>query len=348
MIIVRTYITAMALIIKSFLLSVMITEGIKCSFSDFRTGKISNRDILIGLFCSLLGNAVYLIVSERDLLAVYLLHILSAGLLGWYMYVLHIWAGGDVKLFFLLTTLIPAEYMAHKPPVLTIIILGIIFSSAFIFIVLETVVLSIRRKQPVLGRKFKVSFKHLWCCIVSITTFQTLLRWLFSEWYAIDSMVVAFAGILFVLSFDRLNFLKHPCSLMVCSGVTAVQAGLSLFGGDQIWDVRGLMIAAAVFLLRSFAERYNYDVIPATDAKSGMILSYGTILRFMNSNVKGLPQSTTEDMASRITQEQADSIVRWGASPRRQESITVLRKIPFATFITFGVLIYVVLGLLIW
>lgn len=338
----------MALIIKSFLLSVLITEGVKCSVSDLRTGKIPNRDILTGLLCALLGNTVYFMVSRGDLLAEYLLHILCAGVLGWFMYALHIWAGGDVKLYFLLTALIPAEYMAHRPPVLTIIMFMMIFSAAFIFIVLETAVLSLRKKQPVRSRKFQLSLGQLWCCIASITTFQTLLRWLVPGWYAANGMVFAFAGILFVLSFDRLKFLKHPCSVLVCSVVTAVQAGLSLLGGGGSWDIRGLAVAGAVFVLRSFAERYNYDEIPAAQAKAGMILSYGTVLRFMNSKVKGLPQTTTEDMASRITQEQADSIVRWGASRRGQESITILRKIPFAAFITFGVLTYVVLGVLIW
>ena len=77
-----------------------------------------------------------------------------------------------------------------------------------------------------------------------------------------------------------------------------------------------------------------------------MVLSYTTVFKFTQSRVKGLPQTTSENMGSRITQEEADSIIRWADSKYGQETIVILRKIPFAIFITAGYLIYIVIGLL--
>ena len=77
-------------------------------------------------------------------------------------------------------------------------------------------------------------------------------------------------------------------------------------------------------------------------------MAYSTVLQFSRSRVKGLPIITTEDMSSRITAEQADSIKRWGKSKNGKESIVILRKIPFAAFISLGYIIYLGLGVFVW
>ena len=70
-------------------------------------------------------------------------------------------------------------------------------------------------------------------------------------------------------------------------------------------DIKSIFVTLAIILFQSLAERYNYQEINTVDVKAGMILSYGTILQFINSRVKGLPQYTTEDIASRISEEEA-------------------------------------------
>ena len=79
----------------------------------------------------------------------------------------------------------------------------------------------------------------------------------------------------------------------------------------------GVVLAIAVILLvvfRTFAGKYNYKTIPVSELKPGMILSMGSILLFAGSRVKGLPSFSTEDLKSRLSAGEVDSI----GSPKQQ------------------------------
>ena len=101
------------------------------------------------------------------------------------------------------------------------------------------------------------------------------------------------------------------------------------------------LLVLVVVALRSIAEKYNYKTIPTAEVKQGMVLSYGTVLLFTPSKIKGLPASTTEDIRSRISDEEAKNILRWENSKYGQAQITIVRKIPFAIFITVGTVVFV-------
>ena len=71
-----------------------------------------------------------------------------------------------------------------------------------------------------------------------------------------------------------------------------------------------------------------------------MILSYVSILRFYSSRVRGLPKITDETTDSRITKEEVDSIKRWSKTKKGQETIEIVRHIPFAPFILLGEILF--------
>ena len=73
-----------------------------------------------------------------------------------------------------------------------------------------------------------------------------------------------------------------------------------------------------------------------------MILSYFAVQQFYGSRVKGLPQTTDETTKSRITEEEAQAILRWEKSKYGQEQIMVVRYIPFAVFILIGIVTYMI------
>ena len=68
----------------------------------------------------------------------------------------------------------------------------------------------------------------------------------------------------------------------------------------------------------------------------------GSILLFAKSRVKGLPTFSTEDLKSRLSAEEVDSINRWSKTSSGQEAIVIVRKIPFALFIGVGTLLFAV------
>ena len=96
-------------------------------------------------------------------------------------------------------------------------------------------------------------------------------------------------------------------------------------------------------LLRLFVGKYNYQVINTEDVKRGMILSQVSSIMMQNSKVKGMPSISDESLNSRLTEEEADSIIRWSKTKNGLRQITIVRKIPFAVFITSGTLVYLLL-----
>ena len=85
-----------------------------------------------------------------------------------------------------------------------------------------------------------------------------------------------------------------------------------------------------------------YQEVKVCDLKKGMILSSISSILLQNSRVRGLPPVSTEDLKSRLTEEQINSINRWAGS-RKILTVTVVRKIPFAIFIFAGFLSYFII-----
>ena len=127
--------------------------------------------------------------------------------------------------------------------------------------------------------------------------------------------------------------------------------GVSLILGLSGFSLSGInwfsyLVVAALLLFRLFADKYNYKTIKVTELKPGMILSVGSVLSFSQSRVDGLPQFTREDLRSRLSPEEVASIKRWSETNNGQETITIIRKIPFALFIAMGTVLFSLLEVL--
>ena len=106
-----------------------------------------------------------------------------------------------------------------------------------------------------------------------------------------------------------------------------------------------LIIVLIILIIRNISEKYNYEEINIEDLKPRMILSFGSVLKFYGSKVKGLPQTTTETTDSRLTKEEVESIKRWSKSKKGQKKIVIVRHMPFAPFILAGEILFFVLRL---
>ena len=145
--------------------------------------------------------------------------------------------------------------------------------------------------------------------------------------------------IIVLLSYN-FKFFNRPIPLICLSCVTILSCLLVNSAHFQV-NVKIYLLVFVVLLIRLFVEKYNYQTIPTNKAEKGMVLAYSTILGFIPSSVQGLPkEKTTEDIRSRITADEAESIKRWENSKYGRAEITIVRKIPFAIFISIGAVIY--------
>lgn len=331
--------------IESFLISLLVVLGTYCSLCDFRKGIIPNFAVIIGAAGAIIADTAYFILAGVSQLPMFLFHVASAIIIAILMYGLKIWAGGDVKMFSVMSALIPVSLLKQNIPLPAIIIFTIVFSLAFIYLIIQSFIFMIRKeKSYTLTPKFALI--PFIACIVFIMSVQAVLRFILKGIYVEYIGVFLFLNIILVLAFGRMKFLHNIVCVIICSSICAASIVYDLFNQRVAFDYRSLLIVLLIIALRWFAGRYNYQEINTKDVKPGMVLSYTTIFQFSQSRVKGLPQTTTENMGSRISRDEANSIIRWADSKNGKDTIIILRKIPFAVFIAAGYLIYTIFGLL--
>ena len=102
-------------------------------------------------------------------------------------------------------------------------------------------------------------------------------------------------------------------------------------------------VFTAILVLCQMTIRTNiYETISTFGVKKGMILSTFSSMLMQNSKVKGLPGISSEDLRDRLTEDEAESIRRWGKTPKGKKEIAIVKKIPFAVFIAMGYFTYLV------
>lgn len=101
-----------------------------------------------------------------------------------------------------------------------------------------------------------------------------------------------------------------------------------------------------VILMKLFISEYNYEYINTSDVKAGMIISTETSMLFLNSRVKGLPDISNENISDRLSESECESIRRWEKSSYGSKTVKIVRKIPFAIFISLGIVTYIIVGVM--
>ena len=330
---------------EAVLITLLICMCIYVTVTDFRQGIIQNKVLLITGAIGLAANIVYYGFDGRPFLTAFLLNLGVMMAISIAFYALHIWAAGDSKLLMLTIFLIPARvYYQGNDVTATVVIMIIIFSIAYLYIVGESVYLGIKEKNLFQINRFKADInmmikQYIKCtCLVSV--FGYIVRFAIPEFYDKNvELMMILNMIIILLSYNFKLFDK--LIPLVCLIVGTILCYLLAGNGTFYIDFKIYLLVFVIFILRLFAEKYNYQTIPTSNVEKGMVMAYSTIVCFIPSTIKGLPkEKNTEDMRSRITEEEAESIRRWETSKYGQPEIVIVRKIPFAVFISIGAVIY--------
>lgn len=334
------------LIFEALMLTVLVLTCGYVSYTDFRHGIIENRALAVsGAVCCVL-NIIYYAVFAREYALPFLFDFIYLTVISIGMYALNLWAAGDSKLLFLVVFAIPGRlYSAGSGAAPAIYIVVFTFSISFVYVVLESVAMSIRGKEKLVLPTFKGIgrfLKSYVSIIVYILAVNYLVALAFPEFVGENASLIAMADLflsIIIYKYPVLFNLQSVCLAAAASVGVIIIHGMK-YGLDRP-DPLVYVCVAIVLLLRTMAERYNYATIPTADIKAGMILSLQTVLAMAPSRVVGLPRTTTEDMRSRLTPEEAAAVVRWGASKNGGDTVAIVRKIPFAVFITLGVMTFI-------
>ena len=313
---------------------------------------IKNKWIFPAFGISFILNSIYYGIFVSDLIILYLVNIFASTVLSLLIYKFHFWGAGDSKLLILIASLIPARlYYDALIPIPTLVITVFTFAIAFLYLVIEAITLGIKDKtllklssgQSIKKRisGFVYGYIASYAYISLISIIETFV---FKDYIRNGSYIfilLNFFVVLTVFSFQILKKWYIIVPIMITDVVLMLV--LSDISIKSLFSVKSIIIVAVVMIFREIADKYNYKEIKTDDIKEGQILSFKTVLCFNASKVKGLPITTTEDFRSRITSEQAESIKKWKNSKNGQDTITIVRKLPFAIFITIGTIAFVML-----
>lgn len=319
--------------------------GIITTISDIRKGIIRNRIILIFLIIATGLDVVYYGFLAREMWLFFLINIGVITIICGILFFTHSLAGGDCKLIPVMAMLYPAgEYLIYKNSLITMF-LPICFAFLFgYFYLLGTSFIRIcTGKTRVEGKNIKsfllsylksygIAYAYISLINMALTIFG---KYVFTVPYAI-TFAICFA--IAWLSGKNIFFRKIP----VIISVVVVDLLLAfVFKIIPISLSPGTYLFTAMLILCQMTIRTSlYETVKTESVKKGMILSTFSSILMQNSVIDNLPAVSTEDLKSRLTEEEAESVRRWGKSKKGSKEIAIVRKIPFAIFIFMGFITY--------
>lgn len=339
------------IITESLLLTVLLCTCAYVTYTDFKTGLIPNKALIISAAIVIVLDILYYSFFRSDLIVGFLLNFFVNMLISVLLYSYSFWGAGDSKLMILAGLSIPARfYMSDmfNIPLLTLPVQT--FAIAFVYLMAESIFLGIahknlfqikKRNKPAFGIN---TIKSYLLSYVYILLFSFIIRFTTGNYLEKNSYIIPLCNFFIVFTILNFNFFQKKYIVL---SVLAADVILIILHRNAlpsfvppIWN---LLIIAVVMLFRNLAEKYNYKIIKTSSVTPGIILSFETVINFKASRIKGLPIATTEDFRSKISDSEAEAIKRWENSQTGSHEITIVRKLPFAIFITIGILIFLVL-----
>ncbi len=292
----------------------------------------------------------------------YIVNILICCGISFFMYYNKSWGAGDAKLYFTIVFLMPYNLFVDNTLNLFpgFVLLVLIFGISFLYLIAETIVLVFKdfrqkkikkdllkvkgySKRTLINFAYNFIFSYFLCSVII-----ELAVYYIPNVFLNNRGLFMFVNIIIItisLNYFQNNKILYAVIVLI---TTYVFLHIFLLPASQLMStasISSIAVLLIIIFLRYLGSRYNYVDIAAESVKEGMVLSFDTILKFKSSRIKGLPEFTTESTDTRISLENAESIKRWGKSNQSSKTIKVVKHIPFAPFICFGTLIFLLIRL---
>lgn len=334
-------------IIEIIMLLLTAVYSVFAMISDLRLGKISNASVVIAGVSAIGLDIVYYSISRPDLLMDFGITVGVMAVIAVGMYLLHTWAAGDCKLLFALSLSYPAGLYFNVNGYNVTLWLSVAFAFVvgFMYTVGESVATGIQEKHVISRNEFFSKMKRFlvsYVVIIIYVAFVNIIMLMLFQ-YEIARLLMPVAMLAVALCAAKFSIFRNKIAVViVLVSDIALSIHFTYIPLSKNWI--SYIVVIAVAFAREFMSEYNYRTIPAERVEKGMILSCSSSALMQSSKIKGLPPISTEDLRSRLTQQQADSIKRWSRTSQLYQNISIVKKIPFAGFISVGMIVYILLG----
>ena len=332
-------------IVEIMMLIILVILGGIASVSDIRKGIIPNKIVFAFAVVGIILDGIYYGVFSQDTFGLFELNLLVTTAISLGLYFSHSLAGGDCKLIPVMALLFPAGmYMTYGKTEITLfvaIFFAIFYGYIYMLVVSAwRIVIGEARVSKKDAIHYLLGYlKSYLIAFVYVTFVNLLFAVIDRNLFPVASWIVWIIFIVVAWISGRLSIMKKPASIVVFALLDiALSIYIRVLSFSLNWRT---YIFTAILVLCQMTIRTNiYETVPTISAKKGMILSTFSSVMMQNSKVKGLPRVSEEDLRNRLTKEEAESIHRWGKTPKGQKEIIIVKKIPFAVFIALGYLTY--------
>lgn len=317
------------------------------SFSDIKYGKISNKIVLIYGSVPIILN--WLNVFFEDKWVNYFINNVIIIFIGILLYAFHVWAGGDCKMmiFIALSTPVNQYWDLNGIEYTLWYIYAFIFSFGFIYICYDNVKLLCQKKTTI--KKYEIInavknniYKYIRTMIYLSAIGQIYLICIW-PYVKLSAALYTIACVIFILVINSIQLFRNKWMVALIGLLDVIFVFIT--GNvtiNTLWYT--YVIVLLLMIMRAISSKFNYEDVEPSSVEKGMILSQETSVALQHSRVRGLPGISDETLRSRMTAEEADAVRRWGKSKYGTSCVRIVRKIPFAIFITSGLIVYFIMG----
>jgi preflagellin peptidase FlaK len=326
---------------------VLLAFGALTTKSDISEGMIYNKDLIVFVIIGIILDSVYYGIFVNDLLLDYILNLCIVVLVSTFLFYTHSFAGGDCKLAIVYALIYPARfYIIYGDSNLTLIFaIGVAIIYGYFYLLISAIWSLLLKKNnmnvqyiknSVAGfvKSFVVATIYI-SIIVLVASFVERTGILINVW-------VTRAGCMLFAWFVGKYGIFRKWYMIVAAVIIDVVLSLVLQMIPFSVSPENYILVIILLLCQMMIKTNLYKEVKLTDLKKGMILTTFSSIMMQGSRVRGLPSVSSEDLRDRLTQEQVESILRWGEG-RNVETVSVVKKIPFAIFLSMGYISYLIL-----
>lgn len=334
-------------VVEIFYAIIFILLICRTAFSDIKEGMIYNKDIAVFSILVVIVDIIYYSKYEKNMLIWFFGNFAIVSIISLVLYFSKSFAGGDCKLLILLAALYPARfYLMYNNNFLTLYLaVGLAILWGYIYLIVNSILKLIIGKNKISYEYIKnylVSFfKSFITSTIYIYAFSLAIYGIQRHSIILNQWIIRVACICIAYIVNKKKIFRKKYVLIL---VVVIDILTSLWIKEIFISVnwQNYILVMILLLCQMISRNGSYEEIEIERIKKGMILSTYSSMIMQNSRVRGLPKVSTEDLNSRLSEEEIESIKRWAKS-RQVTSLHIVKKIPFAIFLELGFVSYLII-----
>ena len=321
------------------------------TITDIRNKKIYNKILVVTNIVAIILYALFYNQIEICFIKQHIFNVLTTTIISFMFFYFNIWAAGDAKLFITLSVCIPVQLFERNPISIfpSELLLILIFSSAFIYILFETIFLFVKdksrfEKKESVNKNIKETIANFVLTTSILTLINNILFYLLPDFMSQNVILSLIISMFIGISLNEIKGKKEIITMvtLLLNIVLFIVVGIKLTWLNVIY----LLVSMITMEFRKVSGKYNYKEIETDKVQVGMILSLESSMLFRNSKIKNLPELSTEQTDSRLKVEEVDAIKRWSKTKRGINHLIIVKYIPFAPFMLLGYLEFIMFKVL--